>query len=680
MESLDPSGVSVGSKTREPSSPNKAWALLVLILLSGFGLRAWYGSWYLHPNRFWDEKYALKNVQSHLVTGNLAPANGYYPSPVWFVPLSSVAGLSETLYSRTGNTKYRVLDDNYLWTPTGILLCRLMQAVYGTLAILFVFLAGRRIFGTRVALLAAAMVAFAPWPIHSSGYIKPDALLLMTLTMSFWASVAAVDKPTFRRHVLAGVAIALALSSKLTGGIIAVSLVVAALVLGRRERRRIVLLAVAGVTSATVFVALNPYWASYLHFLEGLKKDYILRAEASASTRLKLPSQVIGFITGEYLHGLVIGAIALIGFGLLAASVFRRRDTSHFREDGNGGKSAGLWTVAVGLGRAKRAMFIAFPLAYTSVYILQTPYFKANNFQPFVLFSALSAAWLLTHGGSAAVARWRLSQRSWVSKGVIVALTLWLVIPGWNYVYRSLTPTTRNLAITHLSEQLRRPASARLVYAETWDEPNPPWGRQDEGLHAGLSAIREAPSLIKFSAAELGSGDGSYFLERHLKGDEGEFYRQLKVGGPTTPQVKLFKAEPFKARGPNLVVITNRWKLRKGYRDIDAQPCEARAATCRSLNLPGDLAPQDMASLFLLLSWDNLALSAETPRLEVGEQTLSLSVASKQPNGMLYVSPRFRIGEDPRQIRLVRNDAFGRGDMLIQLARWHPEWIDPADR
>ena len=60
-------------------------------------------------------------------------------------------------------------------------------------------------------------------------------------------------------------AIALAMSGKLTGGLTAVPLIVGtAFFLNRPDRlRRMALLALAGVMSAVTFVLVNPFWWAY---------------------------------------------------------------------------------------------------------------------------------------------------------------------------------------------------------------------------------------------------------------------------------------------------------------------------------------------------------------------------------------------------------------------------------
>ncbi len=681
----------------------KTWKLLLLVLLSALALRAWYGSWNLNQNRFWDEQYALKNVRSLLLTGDVKPVNAYYPSPVWSVPQAAVLKLSDVLYTQTGNGALRVLDDQFGFTPTGILLCRWIQAIYGTLAVWFVFLAGRRLFTSQIALVAAAMVAFAPWAIHASGYIKPDGLLLMSITMAFWASLAAVDSPTVKRHLLAGLAIALALSSKLTGGLIAMPLVVAVAILGWRERRRVGLLVVAGASSAAFFIALNPYWLHYLSFLSGLKRDYAMRAGWAEMTRLSMPGRVVGFITDGYLHGLVLGSVSLVGFALLAVGVLRRGRPGGLGATGDLIGEGGATVRSRGgelINLAKRAMFLVFPLLYTLVYIVQTPYFKPNNFLPLALFTALSAAWLLIGCWRWVSVRWPLVQHPAIVGVLAVILVAGIVLPGWLYTYRSVTPTTRDLARLYLDQELNAPPSAKLVFAEAWQEPRPPWGSGERRLHDGLSAIHEVPNLEKLSPRALDLSDGLVFFGHRQIGGK-TFLREREVGGPEA-QVTVFRAQPFKARGPTMVAVAYGWLRNGPYLDLTSHPCIDAAPGCRAVDLPVDLVAEELASFFVLLTWDSLGESAETPHIEVGDRSLDLVVASKQPSGMLYVSPRFQLGDGPRVARLVRDDDFGdddledddcedddledddcvgddcegddrtEGGMLIQLARWVP--------
>ncbi len=640
------------------STDRGTWILLWLFVLAGLALRVWFGSWGLDNNRFWDERYSLKNIRAVYATGELVPVNAYYPSPVWSLPPAALLWASDVLHARTGEERYRVLDEQRRVTATGYLLCRLVQALYGAAAIVFVFLAGRAMSSPRVGLLAALFVAFSPWPLHASGYIKPDALLLMTVAMAFFASLAAVERPTIGRHVLAGVAIALAMSSKLTGGMIALCLVVATLVLGWRDRRRWLLLVAAGASSALSFILLNPYWRYYLGFLEGLKRDYLLRAELSGSTRLAMPGQVLGFITGQYLHGIVLGGLSLAGLGWLAVRALRGGGSSDPER----------------LERAKQGMFVIFPLVYTAVYLVQTPYFKANNFLPLVPFTSIAAAWVLAGGFAWAARRWPPLRRPPVVAAAFLALATWQASRGLVYAYRSYTPTTRDVAL-HFFDQRLRPANARLIHIESWDEPEPGWGLARKWGRE-MAAARQAERLDAFPAPELELSDGLLFHERRLSGENAAFYQGLIAGLPEE-RVRRFAPEPFKGRGAAFIAVLLVPERVEPILDFAPRPCTAgpESGGCLKLELPAlELpvapAPGEAFNLYVFLSDEVLGPDGTAPGVELGGRAIDLIQVSVRPTGRLFLTPRFRLDASPTEIRLRRAAAFGEGSMKAQLFRW----------
>ncbi len=640
----------IASPKSSAATGRGTWILLWLLVLAGLALRVWFGSWGLNHSRYWDERYSLMNVRAAYVTGELVPVNAYYPSPVFWLPQVALLKASAALHSRTSNQAYQVLDAKLRFTATGFLLCRLVQAAYGAAAIVFVFLVGRAMFSSRIGLLAALFVAFSPWPLHASGYIKPDSLLLMTIALSFYASLAAVERPTVGRHALAGLTIALAMSSKLTGGMIALCLVLATLVLGWRDRRRFLLLAVAGASSALSFVALNPYWRYYLGFLEGLKRDYLLRAELSGSTRGAMPAQVLGFITGGYLHGIVIGGLSLAGLAWLAARACR-----------SGGAS--------GLERAKYGMFVIFPLVYSAIYVVQTPYFKANNFLPLVPFTAVSAAWMLAGGYGWMARRWPALGRPGVVAAGFLLLAGWQASRGWVYCYRSATPSTRDAALDFLERRLR-PLNARLIHVEGWDQPKPEWGMA-RGFGRHLAAAKQAESLDLLPPQELALSDGLVFHQHRLEGEKAAFYQGLIAGLPGH-RIRRFRPEPFEWRGPAFVAVLMDPERLEPILDLDPRACDSGPASggaCLTMSLPADPDPAAAYNLYLFLTHEALGSAGGAPSVELGERAIELIQVSAQRHGKLFLTPRFRLDGSVEEIRLRRAAAF-EDPLRAQLFRW----------
>ena len=238
-------------------SRNRLPAVLLAILLLGLAIRIWYASEALEINRFVDEKYSLLNIRAIVTEGTLEPASSYYPYPFFNVPPAALVAGSEYLHRWTGSPYFDAIRPDE-FGPATFLLTRLVQTLYGTLALLLTYLIGRKLFSRQAGLVGAFALAFMPWHIHASGYFKPDAQLVAMVLLAFYWSLEAIESPSLKNHLLAGIGIALAMSTKLTGGVIAIPMVIGTLASGWRDIRRLGLLALSGITSAGLFVLLNP--------------------------------------------------------------------------------------------------------------------------------------------------------------------------------------------------------------------------------------------------------------------------------------------------------------------------------------------------------------------------------------------------------------------------------------
>ena len=120
-------------------------------------------------------------------------------------------------------------------------------------------------------------------------------------------------------------------------------------------------------------------------------------------------------------------------------------------------------------------MFVVFPPIYTMTYMIQTAYFKPNNFLPVVPYTCLALAWGLCEGYRFASARLPvLGGSRWPATLAVLVLAVLAIWPGLAYVYRSVTPTTRDQAVGFLASRLQ-PPTTRWVQMEEWQEPEPFW-------------------------------------------------------------------------------------------------------------------------------------------------------------------------------------------------------------
>ena len=615
--------------------------LLALILLSGLALRVVYALPEPNIARFEDEKYALDNVVGIVLNGSLKPVRNYYPSPVFNLPPSALVALSNGLHRFTGDRRFLAVDEDGACYPAAFLLCRLLMAAYGTLGLWLAFLVGRRLFSARVGLLAAAMLAFTPWMIHSSGNFKPDPLLMMTVLLAFWASLRAVADTRLPPYLFAGLAIALAASAKLTGALIAVPLVMATL-LGWRQRRRWALLAAAGATSLVSFVLLNPWWWAYPGFLAGLRRDYAMRAGWESMTRIGIPGRVLDLMLGGTGHGPLVGVLALVGWCGLLLRALRRGTAAAER---------------VGL-----AMLLVFPPVYVVAYAVQTPYFKSNNFVPVLAFTALPAAWALASAWSWARRRWPALARRGATTATVLAVALLLVLPGVRYVHDSLVPSTEDMVRLLLRNRLA-PAQGRSVVVEPEARRGSIWGG---GVRFRVAWV-DVRRLHDLPPAELDMADAEVFSERRLSGGRADFYRR-RIERLEADQVVTFRPRPLRLRGQALVALIHRRALLGRPQRLALERCDT-APSCFETRLPAGMAPRERFSLEVRLPVRLAPVAGSPPPILVGDRPVEL-VEVERGSRVRAASARLFIDNPAGTVLRFTSEHTARRPPRIWLLRW----------
>ncbi len=216
----------------------------------------------------------------------------------------------------------------YTTDPTAVfVVARAVAAVLGTLSVLLLYLAGRRLFSRDVGLLAAAILGLGFLPVFYSHLALNDVPTLAPIALSLYGISGVLRRGRSRDYALSGVGIGLAAATKYTGGVMLFCLVFAALCDGAEDSlvRALRRLGLAGAVAVLAFVLANPY--ALLDpgtFLSGLGQQASLSAGQDPVKLGTRPGNGFGYYLWTFTWGLGwVPSLAAIGGAALL--VLRRR-------------------------------------------------------------------------------------------------------------------------------------------------------------------------------------------------------------------------------------------------------------------------------------------------------------------------------------------------------------------
>jgi len=359
-----------------PLSRRAAYALLALMVLLDIAVCSWFASARPNRSRGPDEQYSLRNVDHTLRTGELKPINPYYPS-LSALPQIVILGASQTLHRVTGVEAFAVLKEQRGVTPTGYRLCRWSVVLYGAGYLLLTFVIGRRLFSMEAGLLGVLICMTAPVHIRATSIYKPDALLVLFVLVTFLWSLQAAEKGTLGSYLLAGLGVGLASSTKQTGALSSIPLVMAT-ILGWRQAARWLWLGAAALVSLLVFFLLNPFPDQFekLFFTFRIYQNWTAHHGGSEGAHHLLALTFVPrrLVSSAFL-GPVLGAAALLGFVGLFVMVYRR------------------WKQRPEAVRL--ALFVTYPVCFVLICAAISDFHRQNVFLSLLPFSSLAAGWLL---------------------------------------------------------------------------------------------------------------------------------------------------------------------------------------------------------------------------------------------------------------------------------------------
>src|SRR5260370_32539083 len=129
-----------------------------------------------------------------LVDGQPRPANVSHQG-LSYLPHAALLAASEGLHRLTGRAVFGAFAGDDDLSPTGYFLCRLLQALAGTLSLYLTYRIGRRLDSPATGVTAALLLSAVPWHLRQSVIFKPDILLVTASLVPFAASLAGAGPP-----------------------------------------------------------------------------------------------------------------------------------------------------------------------------------------------------------------------------------------------------------------------------------------------------------------------------------------------------------------------------------------------------------------------------------------------------------------------------------------------------
>ena len=269
-----------------------AYGLLGLILVVGLYVRLLNNDYGLPYVYNYDEAQHFTNKAVSMISGDLDP--GYYQNPSAFtylvlVALRLVYGVFGSVFELTeGSIRRQFIQD-----PTPIWeLARGLSAVLAMLGVAATFWVGKRIWGLRVAVVAAAILCFSFLPVVYSRIALTDTGTFLPVVVCIYFSLRAWEDGRRRHYLLAGIAAGFAIGFKYTAGLVLVPLFVAAVMRLWRQREpdrpwyrtpwhrrpELLSLILTGVATTVAFAITTPFF-----FVKPISALYQLKQQAEAA-------------------------------------------------------------------------------------------------------------------------------------------------------------------------------------------------------------------------------------------------------------------------------------------------------------------------------------------------------------------------------------------------------------
>ena len=335
-------------------------ALLVVILGLAFGLRLW-GITASLPQSYVADEYDFVHAGLRMIKGgDLNPHWWFHPSLQRYMAVATyaVVFILGVPRGRWVHVSDITVEDMLYWG-------RFVGVMSGTLTVLVAYLLGRKVFGSRVGLLSAALLAVFPATVQHSQYNKPDPVIALMTAASVYVTLLYLERGGHGYALASGMAVGLAASAKYNGILVVVPFVLAVLFRHGAQALARPDLYVGGVGTFLGFLMGCPFFLTEIHlFLDQIAYDISTYAYEGREGAEGVDNWW-GHATYTYRYG--------AGFAASWAAL--------------GGLALTLWRI-----NPARAVFLTFPVMYYGYYGAQRINFRGNLI-PVYPFLAVVAAY-----------------------------------------------------------------------------------------------------------------------------------------------------------------------------------------------------------------------------------------------------------------------------------------------
>ena len=297
-----------------------AGAVLGVILVAGLALRLRHNDYGLPYVYNVDEGSHFTNRAVAMFGGDSNP--GYFQNPSGFTYLVHLA-----LRLQWGRGwpfgDFESIVRQYAFDPTSIYVtARSLAALLCMIGALAAYWVGRRLWGEREGLVAAAVLAFAFLPVAYSRIAVTDVGTLAPVALAVYGAVRIYEHGARRDYVLAGVGVGLAIGFKYTAGLVLLPLLAAGALRALGDRRAVLDTGLGVVVAVLAFAVTTPW---FLLDLDTALRQ--IRGQAETAGDVGKLGQADDSGPGYYLHSLTWGlGFAAAGAAALGCVLEARRN------------------------------------------------------------------------------------------------------------------------------------------------------------------------------------------------------------------------------------------------------------------------------------------------------------------------------------------------------------------